>query len=474
LAEAVSHPKGMRTFTIIWLGELISVIGSGLTGFALAVWVYTETQQATPFAITILLANLPRLLLAPLAGSLADRWNRRWLMILADLGSALTTLAAVIVLFFGDLQIWHIYLLVIFSSICGAFQEPAYMASVTMLVPKKDLARASRMMQLGQAIDPLITPLLAGVLFTVIGLRGIFLIDFITFFFAIGALLLVRIPQPKVENVPGREGQRPSLWSDSVFGWRYLAQRAGLFGLLWYFALVNFLLNFAMVLLGPLILSYSNATSLGFVQMAAGAGMLVGSIAVSVWRGPQKRIPMIIGVVAIGALAIAITGLRASVLLSAAGIFLLMLVVPLSSANSQALFQSKVAPGIQGRVFAIRTVISRSMMPLAFLLAGPLADHVFGPLLLPGGALQDSPLAALLGVGPGRGIGLMFLISGILLLLVTVAVFANPRIRNLEEELPDVVDEQPPAVKDGEVRPAAADANLSGTSPSIEQSLKEP
>jgi MFS transporter, DHA3 family, macrolide efflux protein len=445
MEQSDAAPRNMRTFLIIWLGELISMIGSGLSGFALGVWVFTKTQQATPFAITVLLANLPRILLAPLAGSLADRWNRRWLMILSDVGSAVTTLGAVVLLSFGDLQIWQIYLMVVLNSICGAFQEPAYTASVTMLVPKKDLARASGMMQLGQAIEPLVTPLLAGVLFAAIGLRGVFLIDFVTFFFAIGALLVVRIPQPRAENVPGSAGQRPSLWSDSLFGWRYLAQRGGLFGLLWYFALVNFLLNFAMVLLGPLVLSYGNSTSLGIVQMAAGAGMLLGSLLVSAWGGPKKRIPALIGIMAFSALALALTGLRASIYTTAAGIFLMLFGIPIASAFSQAIFQSKVAPGVQGRVFAIRSVISRSITPLAFLLAGPLADRVFGPLMLSGGALSGSPLAALLGVGPGRGIGLLFLISAFLLLLVSAAVFFNPRIRRLEEELPDALSEEPSA-----------------------------
>ena len=433
MTQTETHPKGMRTFLIIWLGELISMIGSGLSGFAMSVWVFNKTQQATPFAMTVLLANLPRILLAPLAGSLADRWNRRWLMILADIGSALTSLAAVMVLFTGELQIWHIYIMVMLNSVCGAFQEPAYMASVTMLVPKKDLARASGMMQLGQALSPLLTPLLAGVLFVAVGLQGIFLIDFITFFFAIGSLLIVHIPQPKVVEEQGHEGQRPSLWSDTLFGWRYLSQRAGLFGLLWYFALVNFLLNFAMVLLGPLVLSYSTATSLGIVQMAAGAGMLLGSIAVSAWSGPKKRIPLVMGVLALAALALAITGLRASIITTALGIFLMLMAIPVASASSQAVFQGKVEPGVQGRVFAIRSLISQSIMPLAFILAGPLADQVFGPLMMAGGALAGSPVGSLLGIGPGRGVGLMFVISGLLLLLVSGLVFANSPIPRLED-----------------------------------------
>lgn len=432
-----TEPKGMRTFLIIWAGQLISMIGSGLSGFALGVWVFTETRQATPFAITVLLANLPRILLAPLAGSLADRWNRRMLMILSDVGSAVTTLAAVLVLTFGELNLWHIYVIVILSSVCGAFQEPAYMASITMLVPKKDLSRASGLVQLGQAVEPLVTPLLAGVLFTVIGLRGVFLIDFLTFFFAVGALLAVRIPQPRVEEVPGQAAGRTSMWSDAVFGWRYLAARTGLFGLLWYFALVNFLLNFAMVLMGPLVLSYGTATTLGIVQMTAGAGMLIGSIVVSAWRGPERRIPVVIGILAFSALGLALTGLRPSIYVTAAGIFLMLLCIPVASAFSQAVFQRKVAPGIQGRVFAIRGLISRSMMPLAFLIAGPLADHVFGPLMLPGGALASTVLGDLLGTGPGRGIGVLFIFAGALLLGTSLLAFANPRIRRLEEELPD-------------------------------------
>lgn len=445
MTQAEIESKGMRTFMVIWLGELISMIGSGLSGFAMSVWVFTKTQQATPFAITVLLANLPRILLAPLAGSLADRWNRRWLMILADAGSALTTLAAVLVVLTGELQIWHIYLIVMLNSMCGAFQEPAYMASITMLVPKKDLARASGMMQLGQALSPLLTPLLAGVLFAAIGLQGIFLIDFVSFFFAIGALFLVHIPQPKAVEAPEHSGQRPSLWRDTQFGWHYLVQRSGLFGLLWYFALVNFLLNFAMVLLGPLVLSYSNSTSLGIVQMASGAGMLLGSILVSAWRGPRQRIPLVIGVLAFSALALALTGLRASIFLTSLGMFLMLLAIPIASASSQAVFQSKIEPGVQGRVFAIRGLISQSIMPLAFVLAGPLADRVFGPLMLSGGALDGTVAAALLGTGPGRGVGLMFVISGLLLLVVSGLVFVNPRIRRLEEELPDAVMEEPAA-----------------------------
>lgn len=440
---AVSAPKDMRAFIIIWVGQLISLVGSGLTSFALGVWIFDQTGQATPFALVAFLSSVPRILLSPLAGPLVDRWDRRKVMVAADTGSAIFTALTAALLFFGDLQIWHIYLLVFFSSCFGAFQEPAYLASITMLVPKKELTRASGMMQAGQSLETLISPLLAGVLFVAIGLRGILLIDFLTFFFAIGALMVIRIPRPEIIPVPGRSEdsqEQTSIFREALFGFNYLRIRRGLFGLLLYFALVNFLLNLSVVLSGPLVLSFSSAASLGAVQTASGAGMLLGSIALSVWGGPKNKIPAIFGFIVLAGFGLLLMGLQPSVALIAAGGFLLLLAIPLASGPSQALFQSKVAPGVQGRVFAIRSMISRSMMPLAFLLAGPLSDRLFEPLLRTGGALSGSPLTALLGSGPGRGTGLIFVSAALLLFVVSALAYANRHIRNLEQDLPDQVE----------------------------------
>jgi DHA3 family macrolide efflux protein-like MFS transporter len=450
-----SQPRGMRTFGIIWLGQLISILGSGLTSFALGVWIYQETGQATPFAIAVLLGSLPRILLSPIAGSLADRWNRRWLMIISDSGDALITLSAVFLLSSGNLQVWHIYLIAMLSSTFSAFQEPAYTASITMLVPKKDLARASGMVQMAQSVDLLIAPVLAGFLFVAIGLQGIILIDFITYFFAIGALLIVKIPQPKASST--EEASRQSIWQDAIFGWRYLRQRPGLFGILIYFALINFLLNFAAVLLGPLVLSRHSADIFGLIQMTAGIGMLSGSILMSIWGGPKKRIIAVIGFIMLASSGLFIAGIQPGVLVVGFGLFILMFSIPLASGPSQAIFQSKVVPAIQGRVFAIRGMISRSMMPLAYLIAGPLADYVFEPLMSSNGALSNTTMGNILGIGPGRGVGLMFIISGITGVIASLLAYSNPRIRNVESELPDVLpDEEAPA-------PAVSQAPLSDT-----------
>ena len=233
MKNAISAPKNMKTFMVIWFGQLISIIGSGLTGFALGVWIYDQTGQATPFALTALFATLPNVLLMPIAGTVADRYNRRHIMILADCGAAVATAVLALILFLGDLQVWHIYLVTLFGATFSAFQGPAYMASTTMLVPKKDLARAGGIMQMGAAIQQILTPLMAGAFYGLIGLRGVILIDAATFVFAVGALLLVHIPQPK-RTSEARTGEKKSFLTDAAFGWKYLRARPGLFGMLLY------------------------------------------------------------------------------------------------------------------------------------------------------------------------------------------------------------------------------------------------
>ena len=431
-------PKTMRTFLIIWAGQFISLLGSGLTSFAIGVWIFQETGDAMPFALTVLFGNLPSLLLLPFAGSLADRWNRKALMILADSGSALITLGLFILLLLGDLQTWHIYLLVALGSVFSAFQEPAYQSSVSMIVPKKELTRANGIAQTAQAVQSILTPLIAGGLFVSIGMRGIILIDFITYFFAVGALLVVRIPQPALPAEEKKEKGR--VRQDLLFGWNYLRARRGLFGMLWYFAMVNFTLNFAGVLTGPLVLSAHSASAYGFVQTMLGAGLLSGGLLISAWGGPKtRRVPALIGCIAVASLGLAIIGVNQHLAFPAAGFFIMMLCVPIASSLSQAVFQTKVAPEVQGRVFAVRALISRSIMPIAYILSGLLADHIFEPLMRQGGALANSPLGTLVGVGAGRGVGLMFVIAGLVGILVSLLVFLNPRIRKLEEEIPDAL-----------------------------------
>ncbi len=434
----------MRTFLIIWFGQLISIIGSGLTGFGLSVWIFEKTGQALPIALNALFFNLPRVLLAPIAGAIADRYNRRHIMILADSGAAVTTLGVVALLFTGRLEVWHIYLSTAISSCFGAFQDPAYRASITMLVPKDDLARAGGLDQMSFAVQSILTPLLAGVLYAGFGLKAIILIDFVTFFFAVGALALVHIPQPKATSVAAEDRQRNRMWREAAFGWKYLLERPGLFGLLWYYAVVNFFLTLSGVLFAPLVLSYGTPTEMGVVQTFGGVAMLVGGLIMSIWGGPKsRRIWGVIAAIALSGFGYLLAGLRPSTLLIASAQFVILFFIPISAAISQAVWQMKVAPEIQGRVFAIRGMIAFSIMPVANIAAGILADKVFEPLMADGGILSGTIIGATIGVGAGRGIALIFIISAFFLWLSSLYAFATPRIRNLEVEIPDAIPDKP-------------------------------
>jgi len=339
-AETKTSLQGMKTFLAIWATQVLSLFGSDLSGFALGVWLYEETHQATPFAIAVLFGTLPRVLLSPVAGTIADRFSRRWLMILADLGNALVTLAVALVFWLGTPHIWLIYLVSFVGSVTQAFQEPAYSASVTMLVPKKQLTRAGGLIQLGQSIEQILTPLAAGFLYALIGLTGLFMINFVTCLPAVVTLLIVRIPQPQREDLQGAKG--PSMWQDAVFGWKYLAERSGLMGMTWYFALVNFLLNFASVLTVPLVLTISDSKGLGMVQMVIGLSMLLGSLLISVWGGPKKgRMAYIIGGLSLGAIGFMVVGIRSGIIFVAGGYSLAVFVIAITSIISRAITQTK-------------------------------------------------------------------------------------------------------------------------------------
>src|SRR4028119_1012058 len=195
--KITQHPTAthMRVFILIWLGQMVSLIGSGLTGFALGVWVYQRTGSVTQFALISLSATLPSIVISPIAGTLVDRWDRRWTMLLGDCGAGLSTLAIALLLLVGRLELWHIYLATSVSSTCSAFQYPAYAGATTLLVPLQHLGRASGLIHLGRSVAQLISPVLAGILVVTLQIQGVILLDFATFLFALVTRLLVRSPQ---------------------------------------------------------------------------------------------------------------------------------------------------------------------------------------------------------------------------------------------------------------------------------------
>jgi MFS family permease len=430
--------RQMRVFLLVWFEQLVSVIGSGLTSFALGVWVYQRTGSVTQFSLILLSAILPSMLISPVAGALVDRWNRRWCMILSDSGAGITTVAIALLLATGSLKIWHIYLAVSLSSICKAFQLPAYTASTSSLVAKEFLPRASGMVKSAEVCAQIISPLLAGVLLAIVELQGIILIDFATFLFAVTTLLLVRFPNV-VKTITVSEHEKSSLWREALEGWTYITVRPGLLMLLILFAaLDNFVTGLVEVLLTPLVLSFASVTVLGTIQSIGGAGMLLGSLAMSIWGGQRLLISGIFVFDILSHLCILAFGLRTIPELFALANFILFFSLPLVNGWCDAILLRKVVPDIQCRVFATLNMICWSCIPGAYVVAGPLAERIFEPLMATNGLLAGS-IGQIISVGPSRGIGLLFITMEILVIGVTVAVYRYPRVRFVEYELPDAI-----------------------------------
>ncbi|MCU0521930.1 MAG: MFS transporter [Anaerolineae bacterium] len=423
----------MRTFLIIWAGQLVSTLGSALTSFSLGVWVYETTGSPTLFATSMLAWVLPNLLLSPVAGVLADRWDRRLVMIFSDTGAGLSSLFIIVMLFSGELQVWHVYVAGFLNAAFTTFQWPAYTAATSQLVPKEHLGRAGGMTQIGDAISQLAGPAIAGALFVAAGLKAVLAIDVATYLVALATLLVVRFPKP---TKAAADEARGSFLKDAVYGWTVIRRMPGLFGLLTVFATVNFLINISFALYTPLILGLTTPDKLGYVNSIGGLGMLVGTLLMSTWGGPKRRIYGIIAAEMMLGFTTFLFGLRLTIPLIAINNFAFMVAMPVSNGCSQAIWQTKVAHAVQGRVFAIRRVLAFSAMPLAYAVAGPLAERVFEPAMAEGGALASS-LGPIIGTGPGHGIALIFVLAGALYMLAILVIPLHPRIRRLELEIPD-------------------------------------
>ena len=442
MSESETTPKTMRTFFIIWAGQLVSVLGSGLTNFALGVYIYNLTGSATQFGLVLLTGTLPRLIFAPIAGALVDRWDRRTVLILSDTGNALVTVLVWFLLLANSLSIWTIYLVTALGSTLSIFQEPAYTAAITLIVPKEQYGRASGLMQLIGAVTGIVTPILAGFLLVTIGLQGILLIDIITYLPAVGALLLIRIPRPSVSE-EGKKS-RGSIWQESFYGWSYLRQRTGLLGMLILFMFVNFALGFFGALLTPMILSFTTADVLGLISSAGGVGVLVGSLLMSAWGGAKRKVNSLIGSMVLFGLALSVLGASANAWVIGGASLVFFILLPIASGSSQAIWQVKVPPDIQGRVFAVRSLVASAARPLSLLIAGPLADYIFEPGMQPGGSLAGI-FGPLVGIGPGRGMGLIFVFTGLFISVINIIGYLTPRIRNVEDEIPDYEEMPAPA-----------------------------
>ncbi len=435
---ARSKPSGMFGFTVVWFGQLVSVLGSGMTQFALSIWAWQATKQATVLALVVFLSFFPRIVMTPIAGALVDRWNRKLAMMLSDFAAGLSTVAIFILLQTGNLQIWHLYAAAAFSGLFGSFQVPAYSASITLMVPKEQYTRADAMLGLVESTSSIFAPIAAGAMIALTGISTILMIDIVTFLFAIAALLFVHVPQPP--RAASGETRTASLWADTMLGFRYIFSRPGLRGVLALLLVVNITSSVWFALLSPMVLARSGGSelALGTVQTILGIGGVVGGTLVGIWGGPKRRRMhwVLLAVCASSLIGNVLVGVGRGLFLWCAGAFLAEAVMPIALGANQAIWQTKTPASMQGRIFSARIVVTQLGAVIAMILGGILADRVFEPFMA-GSSRVARALQPLVGQGQGAGMGLIFVLAGVVGAAAAMAGWFYRPVREIETLLPD-------------------------------------
>jgi MFS family permease len=312
---------------------------------------------------------------APMAGALVDRWNRKLVMLLSDLATAFGTLTIFLIYTFGDLQIWHIYVVSMLAGFFTAFQYPAYAAAVATMLSKEDYARASGMLGTARALSGILAPVLAAALLSWIGLSGIMLIDLATFLFAFLTVILMHIPQPKPSAI-GLQS-KGTLGQEILFGFRYINKRQSLRSLTSLFMLASIFLAIGATLMSPLVLSQTqnDESALAAVQSTGAIGGIVGGVILSVWGGTKRRVQSVLmGGVGACLLGILWLGMSRVLLLWAIGSFFFAFFEPFVEGGNLAIWQSKVEADVQGRVFSARQLLVQIPYLIGILMAGYLAE----------------------------------------------------------------------------------------------------
>ena len=431
--------------------DSFSMTGSFMTSFALGIWAWQETGSAQALALVGVFTYAPLIIITPLVGVLVDRWNRKLVMMLSDLGAVIASITVFILYLSGNLEIWHIYATTAFASAFQAFQWPAYSASATLMVPKQYYSRASGLISMVESTSNIIGPVMAGALIGLIGLQGILIIDIITFIIAIVTLIFVAIPEiPK----QGKSLKLHNFWDDLTFGFRYIFERPGFLSLQMVFFGANFMTVVGWAVVSPMVLARtgSNAQILGFVESFAAVGGLVGAVFLTIWGGPKKLVlGVLIGWVLSGIFGRFLMGISQSPWVWMLSAFLLAFFMPTVNGCNQAIWQKKVPPEKQGRVFAVRRFIAQITIPLSLGLSGWLAESVIEPAFQRPEGWGSRLFGGLFGTGPGAGFAMMIALSGLLVSVTGALGFFNRAVLGIETMLPDhdSASSSDPAAEDG-------------------------
>lgn len=366
-------------FAPIWIGQAFSLFGSALVQFALVWWMTQKTGSAAVLATASMVAMLPEVFLGPFAGALVDRWNRRRVMIIADGSVALVTLGLVLLFATGHVEIWHVYVALFLRSLGGSFHWPAMQASVSLMVPEKHLARVSGANQALQGLLRIAAPPLGALLLMALPMFAVLMIDIVTAAIAILPLALAHIPQPVRSDSEATVTPRQVL-RDVKEGIRYLVAWPGLLGVMLLACMINFFLSPTGAFLPLLVTDHfkGGAFQLGWLESVQGIGLLAGGLLLSVWGGFKRRIiTSLLGVIGVGA-GILLVGLAPANLYVLALVGLAITGVMLSLANGPlfAIFQTSIAPEMQGRMFTLITSLAGLMSPLGMAISAPIGEYL--------------------------------------------------------------------------------------------------
>lgn len=419
--------KSFSKFIILCFGGLVAAIGNGLTSFGLGVYVFEQTGSTSSKALISLLAFLPSLLLTPLAGVLADRFDRRLLMILGDGFSALGILFIFLCFSRGDFALWQIGVGVAISSIFSALVEPAFKATISDLLTADEYSKASGLVGLINSAKFLVSPVLAGILLQISTIKLLLLIDIFTIFLTVLCTLFVR--KGIAANI---QTKTESFISGFKTGFKTLLQKRGVLILTCMGVCMSFFIGFIQELSTPMILSFTDSKTLGIGIAISASGMLVSSLFLGM-------IPIKKGFVKILSISLFLAGIfmagfgaRENIFIICIFGFLFFCMLPFANTAIDYLIRTNIENEVQGRIWGLIGLISQFGYIISYAVVGPLADNIFIPLLVNDGILANS-VGKIIGIGSGRGIGLLIITSGLLLSLTAIVVYRQKSIHALEK-----------------------------------------
>ncbi len=401
-----NKPQSMRKFSIIFTGQAFSLLGSQLVQFSLVWWLTMTTGRASVLAFATIMALLPQILISPVAGTLVDRWNRRVVMIAADGFIALTIILLAGLYAVRAVQMWHIYAVMFIRSVGAAFHWPAMQASISLLVPKDQLARVQGLNQALSGMMGIFAPLLGALALEILSMQSILMIDVGTAALAIAPLIVISIPQPT--RPESSQEEKPSMVADLRETFRYLRSWKGGQFITIGAMIINFLYTPA-VSLTPLLATYfgGGAREFAWLQSATGIGMVLGGLSLGVWGGFQRRIVTAMFALLLAGVGAIVAGLTPTFLLAVIGLLLAGTMLPITNGSLFAILQATVPPEMQGRLFTMVASSSAAMTPIGLAMAGPIADAL--------------------------GVQFWFLIGGIAMAIISVIAFFSQSIMQIEE-----------------------------------------